>query len=347
MNYFFKRLLVSKYGLHIIFWSLQVLSNALSEITIYDNDKPVFFLNLLTLHALQITICCLNVFVLIPHVYKSGKQLIYWLMIIFMVVIYSYAITRLQHHLFGNYFSTSETLSKSLYHFTLNTFSIIRYLLITMLIALAREWLLKTFREKEQKAEQAKSEAHFLRSQLNPHFLFNTLNSIYALVLTQSSQAKEIILKLSDIMKYTLYESTQPVVTLKEDIGNIMNYIDLERLRQGNNASIETHISYGTGDQLICPLLFLPLVENAFKHGVNNKIHNAFFLFSLVSEENRIISEISNSKTDETAKINKNHTGIGLDNLQKRLALFYPGKHQLEINDSATTYTAKLTIDIS
>ena len=173
-------------------------------VTIFDNDKAIFFQNLFSVFLLQVFVCSINVFVLVPRLYKPGKKLIYAFVIVLLIAGYSYTITQTQNYFFRNYFSTSETLSKDLYHFTMNALSITRHLLITFLIALAREWILKTFRESEQKTEQAKTEIHFLRSQLNPHFLFNTLNSIYGLVITQSPQAKEIILKLSDIMKYDL-----------------------------------------------------------------------------------------------------------------------------------------------
>jgi LytS/YehU family sensor histidine kinase len=166
-------------------------------------------------------------------------------------------------------------------------------------------------------------------------------------VLTKSSRAKEIILKLSDIMKYTLYESNEETVSIKADIDNVLNYIELEKVRQGNNALIETKINYGSGDQLICPLLFLPLVENAFKHGVNDSLQDAFLYFSFEADANTVMAEISNSKTNAEVKNKKEHPGIGLYNLKRRLSIFYPGKHSIEISDEPKTYTVKLIIDIS
>jgi two-component system, LytTR family, sensor kinase len=345
MNTFFKRLFLSRYALHAVFWTLQIFSEALAQLTIYENDKAIFFLNLLSYHSLQIFICCFNVFFLIPHLYRSGKRTLYWIVVVILVITYSYAVTQLQQYFFKNYFETSETLSKTLYHFTLNTFSIIRYLVVTVFIAFAREWLLKTFLENEQKTERAKSEINFLRSQLNPHFLFNTLNNIYGLVLKQSPLAKEVILKLSDIMKYTLYESTQEKITLKEDVENVLNYISLEKLRQGNNAVIETCIDYQSGDQLVCPLLILPLVENAFKHGVNNTIHGGFFRLSLKADKEKLVVDIVNSKTNKR-ETNAEHAGIGLYNLNRRLSLFYPGKYSLESHDQPEVHTVKLTVDL-
>lgn len=347
MNSFFNRLFLSKYALHILFWLLQIFSDALGQITIYDNNKEIFFLNLFSLEGLQIFICCFNIFFLIPRLYQNNKKVWYWIIIVCLVVLYSYSITHIQHYFFSNYFSTSESLSKTIYHFTLNTCSIIRVLVITVFIAMAREWLLKTFLENEQKAERATTEIHFLRSQLNPHFLFNTLNNVYGLVLTQSPQAKEVILKLSDVMKYTLYESTQETVTLKEDLENVLNYISLEKLRQGNNASIETDIDYQSGEQLICPLLILPLVENAFKHGVNKSIRDGFFHLYLKADKRTILVKITNSKTESVVKANDEYTGIGLANLKRRLLLFYPGKHVFEIESSSKIYAVKLKLDLS
>ena len=142
----------------------------------------------------------------------------------------------------------------------------------------------------------------------------------------------------------TLYESSQEKITLKEDVDNVMNYIELEKLRQGNNAVIETDIHYGTGDQLIAPLLFLPLVENAFKHGVNNKIRDAFFRFSVTGEQGKVSAEVINSKSRAPLDADQEHAGIGLHNFRRRLELFYPGKHSLEIQETEGNYIARLTI---
>ncbi|MES2332650.1 MAG: histidine kinase [Bacteroidota bacterium] len=342
MKSVFQRVFLSRSALHILFWSLQIFSDAVSQMTIYENNKQVFFLNLLAVNGLQILLCCVNVFYLVPRLYKNGKKSAYWTLVTVLVIGYSLSISHVQQLLFKHYFSTSEVLSKEIYHFVLNSASIIRYLVVTVLIDLAREWLRTTFYENEQKAAKAASEIRFLRSQLNPHFLFNTLNNIYGLVLIQSPQAKDIILKLSDIMKYTLYEAEEDKVLLTKDIENVLNYIDLERVRQGNNASINVQIDYDGSDPLITPLLFLPLVENAFKHGVNSTMAGAFFRFSLSVKDQMVIAEIENSKGIETEK--ETHAGIGLQNLRRRLELFYPGNHQLTISDQSGIFAVTLTL---
>jgi hypothetical protein len=187
-------------------------------------------------------------------------------------------------------------------------------------------------------------ELSFLKSQINPHFLFNTLNNIYTLTLKGSPQASDLILHLSDMMRYTLYESDSAKVSLEKEVGFLRNYMELESVRYGKAAEINLDFNEDdVGDQEIAPLLIFPFVENAFKHGQNNTSGKCFVVVKIKVENRNIEFEIINSKKD-MPELRRSVGGIGQTNSRKRLELLYPDRHLLTIENSAEQYTVKLSI---
>ncbi|MEZ4893900.1 MAG: histidine kinase [Saprospiraceae bacterium] len=174
------------------------------------------------------------------------------------------------------------------------------------------------------------SELRFLKSQINPHFLFNTLNNLYALTLKKSDKAPEIVLKLSEIMRYMLYECNERRVQLSKEIHYIYNYLDLERLRQPKDADIRFVVEGQVGDQMVAPLLFVPFLENSFKHGLNHNITGGGFVrLKLKAEKDRLEFFIENSKVEHIPKQNHPRSGgIGLVNVRQRLDILYPERTQ-------------------
>ncbi len=200
-------------------------------------------------------------------------------------------------------------------------------------------------REKQVLLTQTmQSELRFLKSQINPHFLFNTLNNLYALTLKKSEQAPEIVLKLSEIMRYMLYECNERRVLLSKEIQYIHNYLDLERLRQPKEADIrfttEGHIS----DQMVAPLLFVPFVENSFKHGLNHHVQGGGFVrLNLRVSGEDLEFFIENSKAESLPRQNHPRSGgIGLVNVRQRLELLYPENHTLLVQDEPHRYAVTL-----
>ncbi len=192
------------------------------------------------------------------------------------------------------------------------------------------------------KNEQTKAELILLRSQLNPHFFFNTLNNLYALTIKNSKQAPEVILKLSDMMRYTIYEGEKNSVSLKEEIMYLENYIELHKIRYKKDVKIEFNNTVHQ-NLTVAPLLFINLLENAFKHGIDMVLKNPFIKIDLNNDANFIYFSIENSfdKTLETTS-----TGIGLINLKRRLSLLYPNKHELKFTQKNNRYKATLKISI-
>lgn len=190
------------------------------------------------------------------------------------------------------------------------------------------------------KAEKSKTELALLRTQINPHFFFNTLNNLYALTIKNSKQAPQVILKLSDMMRYTIYEGEKETVKLANEIEYLNNYIELHKIRY--KKSVEITFNYTIDTSLtVSPLLFIILLENAFKHGVETLTENAFILMNLYEDTDYIYFDIENNfETNVAQKSN----GIGLVNLKKRLSLLYKERHELNVRKTNNTYKTTLKI---
>ncbi len=192
------------------------------------------------------------------------------------------------------------------------------------------------------KSDKAKAELLLLKSQINPHFFFNTLNNLYGLVVEKSDQAPEVVLKLSDMMRYTIYEGREDVVPLTDEIAYLENYIELHKIRYQQKVDIRfTHQL--AQDYKVAPLLFIILLENAFKHGVEQMREGAFVRLHLAAERHRITFAIENNFRPSTSD---KPGGIGLENLKKRLEHIYPNRHQFQIEQQASIYKVQLTVDL-
>lgn len=192
------------------------------------------------------------------------------------------------------------------------------------------------------KNEKAKTELMQLQSQVNPHFFFNMLNNLYGLVDKDKDKAKMLILKLSDMMRYSIYEGQKEFVPLKDEIDFIKNYIELHRMRYHKKIDINYDIDVDNDNLKILPLLFIILVENAFKHGVEVLRDNAFVDIQLTSHQNQLYLTIKNNfDVSEKSK-----SGIGLSNLHRRLELVYPNRHEIvhHIDNDIYTVTLKLKL---
>jgi hypothetical protein len=210
---------------------------------------------------------------------------------------------------------------------------------VIFLLYLFEQWKwLKNLKSKKDKAELA-----LLKSQVNPHFFFNTLNNLYGLTVEKSDDAPEVVLKLSDMMRYTIYEGKKDYVSLNAEITYLENYIELHKIRFQKKVDIKFNHSIEK-DYEVAPLLFIILLENAFKHGIESLAQDAYIDISLKASSKRIIFSIENNfdpKSTET------ENGIGLTNLKERLHLLYPKKHILKIEENMPKYKATLELEIS
>jgi LytS/YehU family sensor histidine kinase len=196
---------------------------------------------------------------------------------------------------------------------------------------------------KQLKNEHAKAELALLKSKVDPHFFFNTLNNLYGLTVEKSDKAPDVILKLSEIMRYVIYDSSDERVSLKKEVEYLEKYIELFKIRFHKNVDISFSTNIDNGNELIAPLILSVFVENAFKHGAEQLIEDAFINITLTGENGMLTFLVENnfkSKKDNAKP------GIGLTNLKKRLKLIYPKKHQLVLRKDGNLFTANLTIDL-
>lgn len=193
--------------------------------------------------------------------------------------------------------------------------------------------------------EKLRLELDHLKQQVQPHFFFNTLNNMYALSVQRSPKTSEMIADLSGIMRYVLYNSQQDKVHLEQEVNFIRSYIHLENVRHDNPDAIEFSVQGDISPIQIEPLLFLPLIENAFKHSLQKNLTDKWIKLVLAVDDEELIFQTTNPITDN-GSIKQEQGGIGLKNVQKRLELLYPNRHQLTIHEATNVFTVTLTIEL-
>ncbi len=198
-------------------------------------------------------------------------------------------------------------------------------------------------REKQLTEEKLQSELNYLRAQTNPHFLFNTLNNIYALARKKSDHTAEVVMRLSKILRFMLYECSAPSIAIRQEVKVIQDYIELEKLRYNQRVSVNFTTNIDHEDQHLAPLLLLPLVENAFKHGLSESRFTAAVNIDLSLNNGRLHFQVKNTVESPTVAVEK---GIGLPNVRRQLDLLYPQVHQLKINPGEDYFEVDLTIQL-
>lgn len=243
--------------------------------------------------------------------------------------------------------SITEILSDTSYLFSVYFTSTYVCAFIMMLIKAVKA----RFEEKQRlellEKEKVTSELKFLKGQIQPHFLFNTLNNLYALTLSKSDLAPVVVLKLSDLLDFILYQSNQSSIPISKEIELIQGFIELETLRYGDKITID--FKYNTPDKniQIPPLLLLPLVENAFKHGVSGSMEKATIKIDLQANKNFLNFEVYNTKTINVVPKIQEGKGIGTANLKRQLTLAYPDNHSLEIEETKGSYRVQLSVNLN
>lgn len=219
-------------------------------------------------------------------------------------------------------------------------FIVLYFILVFVTIA---HWIFKQIKSIIRlKNEKVKTELLHLKSQVNPHFFFNTLNNLYGLM-EKDSKEREMVLKLSDMMRYSIYEGEKDWVTLKDELDYIQNYIELQEIRYHKKSDVRFDHTIEHTDAQIMPLLFIILVENAFKHGLENLEKNAYIHIDF-TEKNYEVNFVIENNFESQSMANKE--GIGLKNLARRLELVYPKKHSLFFETDANSYKVRLTLKL-
>jgi len=332
---------------HILFWSLSiilftvVLFYTRGDFNFYNIDIEIAGNILLTIGFLAVSVY-INLLWLIPFYFDRRKYLLFFIL----------EIGNINFFIFTNYF-VSVLLEGGLHpnfitEYIAEFILVVIFLVISTMLKFTRDSItLQGFELKIKEVERQKIEAELraLKAQVNPHFFFNTLNSLYSLSLDKSDKAPELILKLSDLMRYVIYETKDDLVPIGKQLDFLKNYVYLEKLRSNEWLEVKFDV-IGENYQLkVAPLLFIPFIENAFKHGVKTRDLNPYIHISFnLEQEDRIVFIIENN-TEEVME-NTCSSGFGLPNVKKRLELLYPGKCLLNIQNPRNSYRVELTIYI-
>jgi sensor histidine kinase YesM len=294
----------------------------------------------------------INLLILIPYLFKRERFALYVLSVLGVISLSAFVIDFLLVYPLNSFVQGEQYFEELTFMVWVNfAFFTLIYIVITTFLSMTRELiLLQKVTSKFQDIEREKLEAELkaLKAQINPHFLFNTLNNLYSLTLDKSDKAPNLVLKLSDMMRYILYECNDRYVFVDKELEFIRNYLDLQKIRLDDTIPVSIHVKGSASQNKIAPLLFEPLIENAFKHGAYGKNNNGFvdILFNF-EEKDKMELSIENRFDNKWQDEERKEKGIGIKNVTRRLELLYPEKHHLNISKQEDLFKVKLKIDLS
>ena len=330
---------------HLLFWLLYFVFNFFRFATI-NNDYWYSLKSNLIEFPLNIVITYFTIYYLIPKYILKKKYLQFFLLFIFSLALFYLTRTGL------NYILVTENIWPeaqgnqepfTVIHIVELVIGAIYVIALVSAIKLTYDWVNEKKRNDDLQRMQLETELNFLKSQIQPHFFFNTLNNLYALVIKQSPNAPNVVMKLSEIMQYVLYEVKEPKISLMKSINYLYSYLELEKLRYGDRVKSEISIDGSIDDIEIPPLLFLPFIENCFKHGTKHH-EDIKVRIDFVVKDNFLYFTVANNfvKQDEnTAK-----PGIGLKNVERRLQLLYGSGYSLKTRSKGNEYIVNLKLPL-
>jgi len=289
----------------------------------------------------------INIELLLPTLGNRKRILFYLLSLITIIILFAW----INYNFFDNWSAKVFPDYFFISYFTFREIVLffIVYIIITMLLKLSKSWFLVSWLQKElleKEKQKTVVELKALKAQINPHFFFNTLNSIYSMALDKDDRLPGTVLQLSDLMRYFLYVSRDNFIPLEKDLTVVKEYIALQKLRSNAQLDIETKISGEISDQQIAPLLLITFLENAFKHGAKGSSGNTFIKLDIKVEKNKLNFTLENNKGIIDEVNTGDHNGLGLENVKRQLELLYPGKHLLNIKVEQDRFVVALQLSL-
>ena len=324
---------------HVLFWCLSFLI-LMNVLKVSAEIKRIDLVYTAVFHIPIALVVYLNLRLLFPLFWEQKRYFMYALSVVGLAALGSgfYLIlfdSWIDYIFTGYYFIAYYSFWDISLYFAI-------FMLATSLLRLARGW----FRVQELENEKTLSELKALKSQVNPHFLFNSLNSIYSLARKESKEVPDKIIQLSDLMRHIIYDSDVDFISLEKEVEMVNNYIELQNLRTQKDNKIEFETVGEIRGKKIAPLIFLPFVENSFKHGLKGGAKNTFVKIKLEVSGKVLNFEIENSKGKASELKNSKYKGIGVENVRKRLELIYPEQHKLKIRDNEQTFKVLLQVQL-
>jgi two-component system sensor histidine kinase AlgZ len=331
--------------LHAAFWAVYVsfFIYARSSFQQADEINWTRVFTITAIHVLPaVVFSYVTYFFFLPLLSKKRAGLF---SILFVVALIAFVFTRifLERYFIDDFSGKEEYLYRTRF-IVQSFFSYLSIALFVSLLRFAVDWLDLQTTRKEIEKEKLTAELNFLKAQVNPHFLFNTLNNLYYLAYSKSENTTEVIEKLSAMMRYMIYDSNYVQVQLNKEIDYMQNYIILEKLRLNDKVKINFNIEGDTDSIRIVPLVLITFLENAFKHGVSSTTSESWINASLTCSPGKLTFEVGNKKA---AKTTEEKSGIGLQNVKRRLELSYPGQYVLDMNDTPAEYRVRLAINFA
>ncbi len=333
-----------RWSQHTIFWTAYVLFWSVRDLIHHDDIVDNIQLNLIsgTFHA---GLAYFNCYVLIPALLLKRKHLVYVLALLAALSMTAFINSQVvAYYLFGIYdFPEPAVFFKSARGIMVLHFEAFFISIITLSIILAKIYFIKDNDTQELVKKNLQSELNFLKHQINPHFLFNSLNSIYFLIPKNPKQAAEMLRKFSDMLSHQLYEGNKDFIQLENEIKHLEDYMELEKVRQGDRVNVEWSVNGQVNGQQIAPMIFITFLENAFKHGqlTSESSYNISGKMEITGDQVQFELKNDSVETNTSAGGDK---GVGLENTKRRLELLYPNRHQLHIQKTNSSFEVDLTI---
>lgn len=334
--------------LHLAFWTVYVVFFGLLYGSYIDDYYNAFMVELVEL-PFKMALVYFNMYYLMPRYLLQRRYLEFFVYLLLLMgaigaLMQFVLLPFLIHPIFCPTTCTEDNLT--FYRFVKNIVNINYVVAITAVIALLKNWYQHQQAARNLTQDKLEAELKFLKAQIHPHFLFNTLNSLYSLTLKKSDNAPEVVLKLSSLMDYMLYDANAATVPLEKELAYIKNYIALEQMRYGERVDVCFTATGTIAGKQIAPMLLLPFVENAFKHGVSTETKGAWVRIDIKVTSKKLVLLVENCKCSDKASdcTRDMASGIGLKNLKRRLELLYEGRYALEVEDETDNYAAKLEI---
>jgi len=296
----------------------------------------------------QMIIFYLNYIILAPKLFVSGKHRYDLLINVFLLITLGAVLHFWMVYVNSIYGATLRGATDSIgtiSYIARNSLNLAIFAAGGTALAVARRWVTTDQKLKAAEAARAKAELSNMRNQINPHFLLNTLNNIYALTAFDAPKAQQAIQELSRMLRHILYDYQQPSVTISDEVEFLQNYVNLMRIRMSDSVDVTFQTSIANPQQEVAPMLFISLVENAFKHGVSPS-EPSFIHISIEGTDDQIICDIKNSNHPKAASDHSGH-GIGLEQVQRRLDLSYPDHYEWQHGPTSDgTYQSRIVIDL-
>jgi two-component system LytT family sensor kinase len=334
-----------KYKLdHVVFWSItiafyaSVTSNLLNKLGIFE-----YSLDLIVRNGLLMLICYTNVYYCFPQYFKKGKYALY--VVSFAGCLLFFTSLKNIHDAWLYGYVLGDMQKQSVFYNSFYNFSIaLFYLSFTLALALSKNWYKQQVLLQKIQVEKLETELRYLKAQINPHFLFNSINTIYFQIDKNNAEARESLQKFSELLRYQLYECNEDQIAIEKEIEYLQSYIDLQRLRRKKNYNIHFETGSNVQDFTIAPLLLIAFVENAFKHVSNytDKCNN--IQVCLQRQNGCMLFTVTNTKNSNPAA--HNNDGIGLKNVRRRLELLYENRYDLQIENEPHLYAVHLKLEI-